>query len=104
MQSNACCSVPPVKVDDYQRQGKDITIEGMKTYVTGSSSAKYGFLVIYDIFGFSDQARQGCDILASGDSSQEHQVYMPDWFDGNKYDENDMPHKGVGFCFVEGKD
>ena len=75
-QSHACCTVPPVSVD-YKEKGSFTTVEGMKTYQTGSSSAKSGLLVVYDIFGFFPQTLQGADILATGDKDKPRQVFMP---------------------------
>lgn len=75
-QSHACCTVPPVQVD-YKEKGSFTQVEGMKTYQTGSSSAKSGLLIVYDIFGFFPQTLQGADILASGDKDKPRQVFMP---------------------------
>ncbi|KAK4999335.1 serine/threonine-protein kinase dbf2 [Elasticomyces elasticus] len=86
MQSHACCTVPPVVSKGYQVKGKHVTIDGMKTYVTGSSSATSALLVVYDIFGFFPQTYQGCDILAEGDKEKKYQVFMPDFFDGKPAD------------------
>lgn len=76
-QSKACCTVPPVVSDGYKEKGEWITIDGMKTYKTGSEKAKSAILVIYDIFGFFPQTLQGADILAYGDNEQQYQVFMP---------------------------
>lgn len=51
--------------------------------VTGPSSATSGILFVYDIFGFSPQAKQGADLLAYTDPSHEYQVYMPDLLRGD---------------------
>jgi len=77
MQSHACCTVPPVTSSGYQEKGEWVTIDGMKTYKTGPSSAKSALLVIYDIFGFFPQTLQGADILAMGDKEHQYQVFMP---------------------------
>jgi len=58
----------------------------MKTYVTGSSSATTGILVIYDIFGYFPQTLQGADILATSDKDHSYQVFIPDWFHGQPAD------------------
>lgn len=76
-QSHACCTVPPIVDDGYKEKGKWIQSDGLKTYHTGSSSAKSGILIIYDIFGFFPQTLQGADILASGDHEKPYQVFMP---------------------------
>lgn len=77
MQSHACCTVPAVLHEGYEPKGSYSTFEGAKTYVTGSSSAKAGILMIADIFGFFPQTLQGADILASGDKEQQYQVFIP---------------------------
>ncbi len=76
-QSHACCTVPPVVTDGYKEKGEFITINGMKTYTTGSKDAKSAILVVYDIFGFFPQTLQGADILAYGDKEKQYQVFMP---------------------------
>jgi len=81
-QSKACCSIPPVVSDNYKEKGEFITIDGLKTYVTGPASAEKAILLIYDIFGFFPQTLQGADILASGDKENQYQVFIPDFFDG----------------------
>ena len=76
-QSKACCTVPPVVSNGYKEKGSFTTIAGMKTYVTGPSSAKSAILVVYDIFGFFPQTLQGADILAHADKEHQYQVIMP---------------------------
>ncbi|KAI9675287.1 MAG: hypothetical protein M1817_001189 [Caeruleum heppii] len=80
--SEACCSIPPVTAQGYEPKGKYIEVDGLKTYVTGPSTASSALLVIYDIFGFFPQTLQGADILAHADSSHQYQVFMPDFFEG----------------------
>ncbi|KAK5148812.1 hypothetical protein LTR04_000474 [Oleoguttula sp. CCFEE 6159] len=84
--SEACCTVPPIVSKGYEPKGKYITIDGMKTYTTGPSSAKSALLVIYDIFGFFPQTLQGADILAHSDQEHQYQVFMPDFFEGKPAD------------------
>jgi len=72
--------------DNYKEKGSYTTVDGLKTYTTGDSSAKTGILVVYDIFGFFPQTLQGADIIASGDSEHHYQVFMPDFFDGSPAD------------------
>ena len=78
-QSHACCTVPAVQ-HDYKEKGEYITVDGMKTYATGSTSATSAILVVYDIFGFFPQTLQGADILATGDKEKQYQVFMPGAF------------------------
>jgi len=85
-QSKACCSLPAVVSEGYKEKGEYITIDGMKTYVTGPSSAKKAILIVYDIFGFFPQTIQGADILAYSDKENEYQVFIPDFFEGSAAD------------------
>jgi dienelactone hydrolase len=71
---------------DYTPKGKYIEIDGLKTYYTGSSSAKHAIFVVYDIFGYFPQTIQGADILAYGDKEKPYQVFMPDLFEGSPAD------------------
>ncbi|KAF7916015.1 uncharacterized protein EAE98_010870 [Botrytis deweyae] len=79
--SAGCCNIPPVVSKGYTPKGTYETIGGLKTYVSGSPSAKKAILVIYDIFGYYPQTIQGADILAQG-SGEGYQVFMPDFFEG----------------------
>lgn len=84
--SEACCNIPPIVSKDYQPKGDYITVADLKTYATGPSDAKYGILVIYDIFGFWPQTIQGADILAHSNTERSYRVFMPDFFEGNPAD------------------
>ncbi|KAI1180093.1 dienelactone hydrolase [Nemania sp. FL0916] len=81
--SEACCRVPPVVSEGYEPKGQYIELDGLKTYVTGPPDADKALLVAYDIFGFLPQIIQGADILATGDSGQSYQIFMPDFFNGS---------------------
>ncbi|KAI1353034.1 Alpha/Beta hydrolase protein [Xylaria sp. FL0043] len=81
--SDACCRIPPVVVEGYEPKGRYIDAGGIKTYVTGPSDANKAILAVYDIFGFYPQILQGADILATGDTEQSYQIFMPDFFNGN---------------------
>jgi len=85
-QSKACCNLPAIVTKGYEPKGEYITVEGLKTYSTGPSSAKQGILIIYDIFGFFPQTIQGADILALSDKEHPYQVFMPDFFEGEPAD------------------
>ena len=39
-QSHACCTVPPVVDHDYKEKGNWDNVNGLKTYITGKSTAK----------------------------------------------------------------
>ncbi|KAF1997855.1 dienelactone hydrolase family protein-like protein [Amniculicola lignicola CBS 123094] len=85
-QSKACCNTPAVVSKGYTPKGDYITVDGLKTYATGPSTAKQAILVVYDIFGFFSQTLQGADILAYSDSEHPYQVFMPDFFEGEPAD------------------
>ena len=55
--SEACCSIPPVSMD-YSAKGNYVDVNGTKTYRTGPTDAESGIFIVYDIFGFSNQALQ----------------------------------------------
>ncbi|TGJ80575.1 hypothetical protein E0Z10_g8173 [Xylaria hypoxylon] len=80
--SEACCRIPPVMGEGYEPKGQYIDVGGVKTYVTGPPDADKAILAAYDIFGFFPQILQGADILATGDTEQSYQVFMPDFFNG----------------------
>jgi len=84
--SAACCNTPAVVSKGYKEKGSFTTIDGLKTYTTGPSSATQGILYIFDIFGFFSQSLQGADILAHADKSHQYRVFMPDWFEGKPAD------------------
>ncbi|KAJ8127004.1 hypothetical protein O1611_g6633 [Lasiodiplodia mahajangana] len=81
--SEACCKIPPVVSEGYEPKGRYIDVDGLKTYVTGPPDAEKAILAVYDIFGFFPQIIQGADILATGDTEQSYQIFMPDFFNGN---------------------
>lgn len=84
--SEACCQIPPIISKGYEPKGKYVTLNGLKTYVTGPSNASQALFLVYDIFGFFDQTLQGADILAHSDKEHQYQVYMPDFFEGEPAD------------------
>ena len=75
--------MPPAVAEKYEPKGKYITINGLRTYVTGPENADTAILSIYDIFGFFPQILQGADILAHSDKEHPKQVFMPDFFEEN---------------------
>lgn len=81
--SAACCNIPPIVSEGYQKKGSFQELGSHNTYVTGPADADKGIIVIFDIFGFFDQTVQGADILATSDDHQKYKVLMPDWFDGD---------------------
>ncbi|RVX71207.1 hypothetical protein B0A52_04781 [Exophiala mesophila] len=84
--SAGCCNTPAVIGKGYKEKGTWTTIDGLKTYATGPSSAKKGILVVYDIFGFFPQTLQGADILATSDKDRQYKIFMPDFFEGKPAD------------------
>jgi len=103
--SKACCTVPPVVVENFNPKGEFSTVNGLKTYQTGSEDAQYGILVIYDIFGFYPQTLQGSDILATGNKDRKFKVFIPDFLEGNPADiswyppDNEEKSKKLGNFF-----
>ncbi|KAK9850067.1 hypothetical protein MYU51_012897 [Penicillium brevicompactum] len=86
--NKACCNVPPVVCSGYVAKGSYSQLGGLKTYAIGPENATKGIVIISDIFGYSDQALQGADILATSHRHQ-HKVFIPDWFDSSPC--NHMP-------------
>ncbi|OCT45453.1 putative AIM2 family protein C30D10.14 [Cladophialophora carrionii] len=84
--SAGCCNTPAVVSKGYKEKGEWTTVDGLKTYVTGPSTATQGILVVYDIFGYFPQTLQGADILAHADKEHQYQVFMPDFFEGKPAD------------------
>ncbi|KAJ5318754.1 Alpha/Beta hydrolase protein [Penicillium brevicompactum] len=80
--NKACCNVPPVVCSGYVAKGSYSQLGGLKTYAIGPENATKGIVIISDIFGYSDQALQGADILATSHRHQ-HKVFIPDWFDSS---------------------
>lgn len=103
--SAACCSIPPIISKGYEGKGKYETIGGLKTYVTGPSTASKAIFFIYDIFGYFPQTIQGADILSTSDKDHQYQVFIPDFFEGKPADiswyppDNDEKGKALGNFF-----
>ncbi|KAI8885917.1 hypothetical protein K501DRAFT_66162 [Backusella circina FSU 941] len=74
-----CCSVPPISAE-YTPMGNMETWGDMEVYIAGPKSAKHAIVVFYDIFGFCDNTKQFCDILAK---TGDYRVVLPDFFLGN---------------------
>lgn len=105
--SEECCKIPPIVVKDFQPKGEYTTVDGLKTYATGSADAKHGIMMVYDIFGFFPQTVQGADILAYADNDRSYRVFMPDYFEGSPADVSWYPpatseHKEKLGAFFEG--
>ncbi|WRT65468.1 uncharacterized protein IL334_002411 [Kwoniella shivajii] len=79
--SGDCCRLPPVQAE-YTAKGTYTTIGDLKTYAVGPEDAKIAVVIVYDIFGFSPQATQGADLLAS----QGYRVLLPDFLLGKYAD------------------
>lgn len=62
--TTACCTLPPVK-HDYSPVGVHEDVAGLKTYLAGPADADTAIVVVYDIFGLTQQAFQVCDSLAA---------------------------------------
>jgi len=89
--SEACCTVPAAQ-HEYSEKGSYENLAGMKTYKTGPASATTAILVIYDVFGFSNQLLQGADIMAHADDAHhQYQVYVPDLLHGEYAEHSWIP-------------
>lgn len=81
--ATACCAVPAsanFKAEtSYSPKGKDISIAGFPAYAVGSASSGKAVISIYDIFGFHNNAKQVCDVMAELTNTL---VVMPDSMDG----------------------
>jgi len=77
-----CCpsTLPPVTANDYTPKGSFEEINGLKTYITGSTSAARGIIDLYDAFGPASQILQGADRLAA---SLNALVLIPDLLEGS---------------------
>lgn len=73
--------MPPAPEPGYEPQGKYITLNGLKTYVSGPADADKAILMLYDIFGFKNQILQGADLLAWSNKENPMQVFMPNFFE-----------------------
>jgi dienelactone hydrolase len=74
--SEACCTIPPVK-SDYTPKGTIKTYADINSYIVGDDSSKTALICVYDIFGIKGQTQQGADILAQ---ELKARVVMPDFF------------------------
>ena len=82
----------------YKIHGADVCLLLTSPDVAGSSQAKRGILVIYDVFGYYIQALKGADILAYDseelpDGSGDFQIFMPDFFGDHPQDLANFPPK-----------
>ncbi|KAI8881755.1 alpha/beta-hydrolase [Backusella circina FSU 941] len=77
--SKACCSIPPV-ASNYSPVGTIENFGDLPVYSTGPKDSKNVVLVFYDIFGFHNNTKQFCDILAKNCGWR---VVLPDFFRGN---------------------
>ncbi|KUJ23973.1 uncharacterized protein LY89DRAFT_8048 [Mollisia scopiformis] len=80
MTCEACQTIPPVVVTNYQTKGHYKQIAGLKTYITGPPTSKKALITIYDIFGFASQTLQGADLLAAAVGAL---VFVPDFLEGH---------------------
>ncbi|CZT47240.1 related to hydrolase related to dienelactone hydrolase [Rhynchosporium secalis] len=80
MTCEACKTIPPVVAEGYTEKGEWEDVGGLKTYVTGPSTAKSAIVDIYDITGFASQTIQGADALAAALNML---VFVPDFLRGD---------------------
>ncbi|KAG8930401.1 hypothetical protein FRC01_002827 [Tulasnella sp. 417] len=86
MTSSACCSIPPVVIQGYEKKGDFSPYGGLdKAYIVGPDPKDTGkaILVVYDVLGYSTQGQQGADILAQSVNAR---VVVPDFLQGSYYD------------------
>ncbi|WOO78917.1 putative AIM2 family protein [Vanrija pseudolonga] len=76
--SHQCCTLAPAQAE-YTPKGEYADFNGLKTYWTGPTDTGKAVLYVYDVFGFSPQALQGADLLASAG----YRVAIPDFLQGN---------------------
>lgn len=89
MSSEACCSIPPVVSEGYEKKGEFIPLGNLeKAYVTGPKETGRAIVIVYDVIGYSSQAIQGADILASSANAQ---VIVPDLLQGDFADHSWIP-------------
>jgi dienelactone hydrolase len=79
MTCEACQTIPPVVVNDYQTKGEWKEVAGLKTYITGPLTSKKAIIDIYDVFGLASQTLQGADLLAAAVGAI---VLVPDFLKG----------------------
>ncbi|KAI7857440.1 Alpha/Beta hydrolase protein [Circinella umbellata] len=79
----SCCTIAPVD-STYQPVGtvENVGIHELPTYIVGPKDAKKAIVVLYDIFGFHNNTKQFCDVLANNCG---YKVVMPDFFRGEPY-------------------
>ncbi|KAI8146240.1 Alpha/Beta hydrolase protein [Fennellomyces sp. T-0311] len=82
----ACCTIPPFE-STYTPVGTVEKVGDLDVYTVGPKDAKKAILVIYDIFGFHDNTKQFCDILAKNCG---YKVAMPDFFHGKPWTPEQM--------------
>ncbi|CBJ30749.1 conserved unknown protein [Ectocarpus siliculosus] len=87
MASAACCAAGPPVACDYTPKGTISKIGDVDTYFVGSGPK--ALVVVYDIFGFSPQLKQVCDMFAAAGFN----VAMPDFCKGNPWPLENFPPK-----------
>ncbi|KAL1410188.1 hypothetical protein Q8F55_004193 [Vanrija albida] len=76
--SHQCCTLAPASAE-YTPKGEYAELAGLKTYFTGPEDTGKAVLITYDVFGFTPQALQGADLIASAG----YRVVIPDFLQGN---------------------
>lgn len=94
MASAACCAAGPPVVCDYTPKGTVSKIGDIDTYFIGSGPKC--IVVVYDIFGFSTQAKQVCDKFAAAGFN----VAMPDFCDGKHWLVKDFPPADMNVMYA----
>ncbi|CAG8040316.1 unnamed protein product [Penicillium salamii] len=88
MSCEACRTIPAIIAQGYTPLGSYETCNGLKTYVTGNTTASIGLVDLYDVFGLASQTLQGADILAARLNAV---VLVPDFFEGDSLKRESVP-------------
>ncbi|RIB07884.1 Alpha/Beta hydrolase protein [Gigaspora rosea] len=92
--ASSCASLPPVQ-SDYAPKGKITKVNGLDVYWAipdsfAEAKTKNAVIICYDIFGFHENVKQLCDILAS----QGFLVALPDYLQGNYWTTEKFKNEG----------
>jgi dienelactone hydrolase len=85
-----CCptDVKP-SINDYKGVGSRVTLDGhFDMYVTGTGNSTQAIVLVYDIFGWTNNAEQLADALARNGNFL---VVVPDFMKGQAWDPSNIP-------------
>jgi len=86
--TKACCSNPAIE-SDYEAKGTDIQLDNdLTVYETGDLTSNRVLISVYDIFGFTPQAKQVVDKIGGTG----FRVALPGFFrDGSPWNHTNFP-------------